>query len=128
MTRATTDRPTGAQGLERPKAGGEHSDALESGLPHDTRSQGAGTSDNGTGYKPDGKNSLEGGNFPTVEEGNRKGAAGPEPGTAKAQGVPAKGTIGGGRGSSGKFRGTMGGGAPDSEPSLSKCKGAMGQV
>lgn len=126
MTRANTERPTGARGMERPKAGGEHSDALEGGLPSDTPSEGRGHSDEGTGYKPDGKNALERGAYPGVETGNQKGAGGPEPGTAKAQGVPSRNATGDGRGNSGKFKGTMGGGAPDGGPGLEKCKGAMG--
>lgn len=127
MTRANTERPTGARGLERPKAGGEHSDALEGGLPSDTRSEGAGTSDNGVGYKPDGKNALERGETPPVTSGNAKGAGGPEPGTARSMGIPARNTLGDGRGASGKYRGVIGEGAPDGEPNVkTRCKGAMG--
>ena len=123
MTRANTDRPTGSEHLERPKAGGEHSDALESGLPSDVHNPGAGTSNKGTGYKPAGSETYtEKGDYPGVLEGKRKGAAGPIPSTAAAQGVPAKGVVSGGRGASGKFSGTMGSGA-QGEP---KHKGTMG--
>jgi len=126
MTRAATDRPTGANGLERPKAGGEHSDALESGMPHDAASEGAGSSDKGTGYKPaGGETSEERGNYGSVETGNAKGAAGAMPSTSRING--ARGTVGDGRGSSGKYSGTMGSGSKG-EPSVSRCKGAMGQV
>jgi hypothetical protein len=124
MTRANTERPTGARGLERPKAGGEHHDSLESGLPSDVRSEGAGTSDKGTGYKPgSGETAEEKGNYGSVEHGNAKGAAGTMPSTSRIDG--ARGTIGDGRGSSGKFSGTMGSGAKG-EPGLSKCKGTIG--
>jgi len=77
----------------------------------------------GTGYKPGGaETTTEKANYPSVEEGNEKGAAGPMPSTAKAQGVQAKGVLGDGRGSSGRFSGTMGSGAKG-EP---KCKGTIG--
>ena len=113
MTRANT---------ERPQTGGGHSDALESGYPSDKPSEGAGTSDKGTGYTPGSENAIEKASYPGVEQGNEKGAGGPMPSTAKAQGVAAKGIIGDGRGSSGRFSGTMGSGAKG-EP---KSKGTIG--
>ena len=128
MTRANTEHPTGARGLERPKPGGQHSDALESGLPKDTRSEGAGTSDAGTGVTPSrSETDVEKGDYPAPGEGMKRGAAGPIPSTASAGGIPAHGATGDGRGSSGKFKGTMGSGQKG-EPGLSRAKGAMGNV
>src|SRR5437879_5181488 len=110
------------ENTERPRTGGGHSDALESGPPQDTGSPAAGTSDKGTGYTPGSETATEKGNYPGVEQGNEKGAGGPMPSTAKSQGVAAKGIIGDGRGSSGRFSGTMGSGAKG-EP---KSKGTIG--
>lgn len=127
MTRANTERPTGAHGMERPKAGGEHHDALESGLPKDVRSQGAGTANEGVGYKPAGHESVtEKGEYPGPGEGSHKGAAGPMPSSARAQGVPARNATGDGRGGSGRFKGTMGEGARGDPENISRAKGTMG--
>lgn len=134
MTRARTQHPHGANGLNRPKAGGEHTDALETGMPHDVKSKGAGPATAGTGVKPAGSpNHLEHGSFPEPGEETAGGgghnhrvlpppskeAAGPigKRGVGNARGV-----VGDGRGTSGKFRGTMGGGAMG-EP---RAKGTMG--
>lgn len=128
-------KPKSPHGMSHPKAGGEHTDALEKGLPHDVHSKGAGTVSAGTGVKPSASpNELEHGDYPAPGEEttgggahNHRGlpppskeAAGPiggNRGTGNAQGI-----IGGGRGSSGKFRGTMGDGAKG-EP---KYKGTTG--
>jgi hypothetical protein len=112
--------------MERPKPGGEHHDALESGLPSDKGSEGAGHSDKGTGYTPaKAESAEEKGQYGDVQHGNAKGSAGPMPSTQKAQGIDAKHATGNGRGSSGKFSGTMGAGQKG-EPGLTRCKGAMG--
>ena len=134
MTRARTQHPHGANGLTRPKAGGEHTDALEKGMPHDVPSKGAGPEHTGSGVKPSSSpNALEHTDYPEPGEGTGGGgghnhrilptpskeAAGPigRRGTGNARGV-----IGDGRGASNHFRGTMGGGAMG-EP---KAKGTMG--
>lgn len=137
MTRANTERPRGSGHTSHPKAGGAHTDALEHGMPHDVRSQGAGTVEGGTGVKPSSSpNHLEHGDYPapgqeTTGGGahNHRGlpppskeAAGPISGETGRGTGNARGIIGGGRGSSGKYRGTMGGGAMG-EP---KYKGTMG--
>jgi hypothetical protein len=123
MTRANTTHP---------KTGGEHEDALEHGMPHDTHSKGAGTADAGVGVKPSGHaTSLEHGNYPEPGEGATGGGAHnhrglPPPSADGAVGgrgtEVAKGVIGGGRGLSGKFRGTMG----DGQKGEPKGKGYMG--
>lgn len=122
MTRANT---------ERPKAGGEHSDALESGLPSDRKSEGAGTEHTGTGVKAaSSENRLEKGDYPEPGEGTSGGGGTnhrvlptPSKEDAHSRGMQnARGVMGGGRGESGKFRGTMGGG--EVEP---KAKGCIGQ-
>lgn len=120
---------------KKPKAGGEHTDALESGKPHDVASKGAGPEHTGTGVKPaSSPNALEHADYPEPGEGSGGGgghnhrvlptpskeASGPiggRRGTGNARGV-----IGDGRGASNSFRGTMGGGATG-EP---KSKGTMG--
>jgi hypothetical protein len=119
---------------DKPKAGGAHIDALESGKPHDVKSQGAGTANAGVGVKPSSSpNRLERGDFPAPGE-DASGGGGhnhrvlPTPSKEGSGPVGGRGignyagVVGGGRGSSGKFRGTMGDGAT-SEP---KSKGTMG--
>lgn len=134
MTRATTEHPSRHRDAH-PKAGGEHEDALEHGMPHDKHSEGAGTANAGTGVKPSGsENRLEKGDYPQPGEDTAGGGAHnhrilPTPskeaaGPIGGRGVGnARGVISGGRGSSGKYRGTMGDGE---SPSSSKSKGTTG--
>jgi hypothetical protein len=135
MTRANTERPHTSGRTSHPKAGGEHSDALEHGMPTDRHSAGAGTANAGTGVKPSSSpNHLEHADYP--EPGEQTAGGGghnhrilPTPSKEAAGPIGdrsvgnASGVIGGGRGSSGKFRGTMGDGAGPGEP---KYKGTMG--
>lgn len=128
-------KPKSPHGSSHPKAGGEHSDALEKGMPTDRKSEGAGTANAGVGVKPaSGENRLEKGDFPEPGEDTAGGgghnhrilptpskeASGPIGGRGVGN---ARGVIGGGRGSSGKYRGTMGDGETSSS---SKCKGTIG--
>src|ERR1700735_1237589 len=96
--------------------GGEHTDDLESGMPHDKASEGAGHSDSGVGVKPSShETALEEGDYPEPGEGTTgrptaaRGLATPSRGNVG--GVQARGTMGDGRGVSGKYTGTMGDGA-----------------
>lgn len=129
-------KPKSPHGSSHPKAGGEHTDALESGMPHDVKSKGAGPATQGTGVKPSSSpNALEHGDYPAPGEGTAGGGAHnhrvlPTPskedagpiGGERGPGNVLRGVIGDGRGASGKFRGTMGSGA-SGEP---KHKGTMG--
>lgn len=109
--------------------GGEHEDDLESGMPHDkSEAQVEGSSDHGVGVKPSGhETALEEGDYPEPGEGvtGRPTAARglSTPSRGNVGGVQAKGTMGDGRGESGKYVGTMGDGARG-EP---KAKGCVGQ-
>lgn len=127
-------KPKSPHGLSHPKAGGEHSDALESGMPHDAPSKGAGPAHTGQGIKPSSSpNRLERGDFP--EPGQETSGGGghnhrvlPPPSKEAAgpigrRGVGnVRGVVGEGRGASNKFRGTMGDGASGEPP----YKGTMG--
>lgn len=125
-------KPNSPHGFSHPKAGGEHEDALEHGMPHDERSQGAGPAEGGVGVKPSSSaNHLERAEYPEPGEETSGGGAHnhrslPPPSKEAASGnrgiANVRGVIGDGRGASGKFRGTMGGG--EVEP---KAKGVMGQ-
>lgn len=130
-------KPKSPHGSSHPKAGGEHTDALESGMPHDVKSKGAGPATSGTGVKPSSSpNALEHGDYPEPGEGTSGGggtnhrvlptpskeASGPISGHGSRGTGNARGVIGDGRGASNHFRGTMGGGATG-EP---KAKGTMG--
>jgi len=120
---------------QKPRPGGAHKDALESGKPHDVASRGAGPSHTGQGVKPaSSPNRLERGDFPEPGEGTSGGGGTnhrvlPPPSKEAAGPVGRRGTgniingvIGGGRGASNKFRGTMGDGASGEPP----YKGTMG--
>lgn len=127
-------KPKSPHGLSHPKAGGEHTDALEHGMPKDVKSQGAGTATAGTGVKPaSSPNRLEKADYP--EPGEDTGGGGghnhrvlPTPSREAAGPIGRRGTgsvkgvVGNGRGASNKFRGTMGGGASGEPP----YKGTMG--
>jgi hypothetical protein len=122
MTRANT---------ERPDKGGGHTDALESGMPSDRKSEGAGPAGEYQGIKPSSSpNRLEKGDYPEPGDDTAGGGAHnhrilPPPSAEDAGGrgsANAKGVIGDGRGLSGKFCGTMGDGAKG-EP---KGKGYVG--
>lgn len=126
-------KPNSPHGLTHPKAGGEHEDALEHGMPSDKRSEGAGTSDEGVGVKPStSANHLERADYPEPGEetsggGGHNHRSLPAPSRESAgpigrRGIGnVRGVVGDGRGASGKYRGTMGDG--EVEP---KGKGTMG--
>lgn len=116
-----------------PKRGGGHTDALEHGMPSDSRSEGAGKANEGVGVKPSSSpTELERADYPEPGEGVSGGGGTnhrvlPTPSTEASgpigrRGIGnAKGFIGSGQNTSGKFRGTMGDG--EVEP---KSKGTMG--
>lgn len=112
----------------KPAHGGGHKDDLESGYPSDKASEGGGTSDEGTGVVPSSaETSLEKGDYPEPGSGTtgRPTAARAlaTPSRATAGGVQARGVMGDGRGSNGKFCGTMG----DGERGEAPHKGVVGQ-
>jgi hypothetical protein len=126
-------KPHSPHGSSHPKAGGEHEDALEHGMPHDRHSEGAGAANQGVGVKPSGSpNELERGDYPEPGTDTAGGGAHnhrilPPPSKEAASGgrgtMNARGATGeGGRGASGKFRGTMG----DGEKGPTKYKGCVG--
>jgi hypothetical protein len=128
MNRETTLKPRGESGPDT------YDDPQKGKAGEDTRSQGAGEANAGTGVKPSSSpNRLERGDYP--EPGEDTGGGGghnhrvlPTPSKEAAGPIGRRGTgnvrgvVGEGRGSSGKFRGTMGDGA-NSEPPY---KGTMG--
>jgi hypothetical protein len=133
MTRANTEHPTRHRDAHATH-GGEHTDALEHGMPHDRHSLGAGPIDSGVGVKPSSTpNHLERAEYPEPGEETSGGGAHnhrsmPTPskegaaGHTGGRGVSnAKGAMGDGRGTSGKYKGTTGSG--EVQP---KYKGCMG--
>lgn len=120
MTRATTPHA---------KPGGEHTDALESGMPTDAKSAGAGPDDSHDyPVAPAADNALERGNYPAPGEQTSGGGAHnhrslPAPSAGAGRGVMgAKGVAGGGRGQRDVYAcGTMGDGRGSA-----KGKGYMG--
>lgn len=116
-----------------PKRGGGHTDALEHGKPGDKRSEGAGSANEGVGVKPSSSpNHLERADYPEPGEEtsgggghNHRGLPPPSKessGPIGGRGIGnARGFIGSGQNTSGKYRGTMGDG--EVEP---KSKGTMG--
>lgn len=109
-----------------PAHGGGHKDDLEGGYPTDKGNDSAGHSDQGTGIVPSSsETALEKGDYPDPGSGTtgRPTAARAlaTPSRATAGGVGAKGVMGDGRGSNGKFVGTMG----DGERGEPKCKGVV---